>query len=69
MSEDDEAAAGAGDAAGAEAGAAGAESDDDEFVPVLLPESEDFGLALPYPSAYHPPPLNETAGAERTRSR
>jgi hypothetical protein len=33
-----------------------------------LPWLEDFGLALPYPSAYHPPPLKETAGAERTRS-
>jgi hypothetical protein len=47
LSEDDEAAAGAGDAAGAEAGAEDAASDDDELVPVLLPESEDFGLALP----------------------
>lgn len=30
--------------------------------------AEDFGLALPYPSAYQPPPLKAMAGAEITRS-
>ena len=42
MSEDEVAAG-----ADAVAGAAGAEADDDELVPALLPESADFGLALP----------------------
>jgi hypothetical protein len=45
-----------------------AESDDFPSEPPLL-SPPDFGLALPYPSAYHPPPLKETAGAEMTRSR
>ena len=31
--------------------------------------SLDLGLGLPYPSAYQPPPLKLTAGAEITRSR
>lgn len=37
--------------------------------PLPLLASEDLGLALPYPSAYQPPPLKLTAGAWRTRSR
>jgi len=34
-----------------------------------FPSPDDFGLALPYPSAYQPPPLKEIAGAEITRLR
>jgi hypothetical protein len=39
-----------------------------EFEEPEASELEDLGLALPYPSAYQPPPLKEMAGAERTRS-
>jgi len=45
-----------------------AESESFSPEPPLL-SLPDFGLALPYPSAYQPPPLKATAGAERTRSR
>jgi hypothetical protein len=70
----------AGAAAGAADGVAGAlelsvEGLLSELPPLLpseLPPSLDpaaLGFALPYPSAYQPPPLKAIAGAEMTRSR
>ena len=44
------------------------ESPDFESPPELPLSPDDFGFALPYPSAYHPPPLKLIAGAEITRS-
>ena len=35
---------------------------------LLLSLDADDGFALPYPSAYQPPPLKATAGAWMTRS-
>jgi len=50
--------------------AAATEGTSDEVVPpsLLLSLLDADGLALPYPSAYQPPPLKAIAGAEMTRS-
>ena len=59
-------------AAGAPSLFAGAGESADELL--VLPESpldsllDAAGLTLPYPSLNQPPPLNEMAGAEITRS-